>query len=206
MLINLVDIAPGTPVEDSALTWVFVAIFTLPILAFIIAVYVMHSLGLYTTAKRRGIHHPWLAWLPMGQDWLLGSISDQFQCVTQGKVRHNRKILLALSIPVQTIGFLLYIYLIIIMPQSFSNPNLLPFFASFEQGSAVITAVLYILSLSLMVFRFISIYHLFFAAIPQRRILFLILSILIEQASSILIFAVRNRDDGMPPRIIPQTP
>lgn len=28
--------------------------------------YIFESLGLYTIAKRRGIRHPWLSWVPLG--------------------------------------------------------------------------------------------------------------------------------------------
>ena len=41
--------------------------------------YVLQSLGLYTIAERRGIRNPWLAWVPVANMWVLGSISDQYQ-------------------------------------------------------------------------------------------------------------------------------
>ena len=37
-----------------------------------IAAYIMGSLGHYTIAQRRGIKHPWLAWIPFGNLWILG--------------------------------------------------------------------------------------------------------------------------------------
>ena len=37
---------------------------------------VLSALALYTIAKRREIANPWLAWIPLGQAWILGSISD----------------------------------------------------------------------------------------------------------------------------------
>lgn len=43
-------------------------------LAFSAVTYILQSLGLYTVAKRRGINNPWLAWLPIGNVWILGSI------------------------------------------------------------------------------------------------------------------------------------
>ena len=45
-------------------------------LAFSIVSYVLSAVGIYRIAKRRGIHHAWLAWVPVGNSWLLGSISD----------------------------------------------------------------------------------------------------------------------------------
>lgn len=56
--------------------------------------YVLGSLGTYKIAKRRGIHNPWLAWLPVGQAWVLGSISDHYQYIARGKTRNYRKVLM----------------------------------------------------------------------------------------------------------------
>ena len=40
-----------------------------------IATYVLSALGLYTIAKRRGLNHPWLAWIPVASAWTVGSWS-----------------------------------------------------------------------------------------------------------------------------------
>lgn len=69
-------------------------------LASIVAIvaYVLGALGFYTIAKRRGINHAWLAWVPIGNLWLLGCISDQYQSIARGKVKNKRKALLGLGI------------------------------------------------------------------------------------------------------------
>ena len=58
-----------------------------------IVMYVLQSIGLYKTAKRRGIHNAWLSWLPVGCTWIIGCISDQYQYVVRGKIRNKRKAL-----------------------------------------------------------------------------------------------------------------
>lgn len=40
------------------------------------AVFVFTAVALYTLAKNRGIRHPWLAWIPVANVWILGSLSD----------------------------------------------------------------------------------------------------------------------------------
>lgn len=60
--------------------------------------YVLMALGLYTIAKRRGINKPWLAWVPVGNFWLLGCISDQYRHVARGQVKNKRKSMLILMI------------------------------------------------------------------------------------------------------------
>lgn len=63
-----------------------------------IAGYVLTALALYTMAKRRGIKHPWLAWIPVADMWLLGTISDQYRYVAKGQVRNSRKTLLIANV------------------------------------------------------------------------------------------------------------
>ena len=65
---------------------------------FAIVAYVFRSLSLYTIARRRGISNPWLSWLPVGCDWILGSISDQYKYLTQGKNQARRKVLMVLAL------------------------------------------------------------------------------------------------------------
>ncbi len=63
-----------------------------------LASYVLLSLALYTIAKRRGIHKPWTAWVPVANIWLLGCISDQYRQVARGQVKSKRKAMLTLMI------------------------------------------------------------------------------------------------------------
>ena len=67
-------------------------------MGFSLVSYVLNSVGMYRIAKRRGIHHAWLAWVPIGSNWLLGSISDHYQYVVKHKITTRRKVLLVLSI------------------------------------------------------------------------------------------------------------
>ena len=63
-----------------------------------IATYVLSALGLYTIAKRRGLNHPWLAWIPVASAWIVGSLSDQYRYVVNGENKSKRKVLLTLNI------------------------------------------------------------------------------------------------------------
>ena len=56
---------------------VYMGIFFVIYLAMIglgITGYVLQALGMYRIAERRGIHRPWLAWIPVANSWVLGSI------------------------------------------------------------------------------------------------------------------------------------
>ena len=66
--------------------------------AMVVAAYIFMSLGLFAIAKNRRIQNPWLAWIPVGNLWLLGCISDQYRYVALGQKQNRRKRLLLLSI------------------------------------------------------------------------------------------------------------
>ena len=53
---------------DSMLSWTVSLVF-----------FVLGAWGLYTLAKRRGIQKAWLAWIPIADLYVLGSISNQFR-------------------------------------------------------------------------------------------------------------------------------
>ena len=63
-----------------------------------VACYVLEALSLYTIAQRRGIRKPWLAWIPVVNVWIVGSISDQYQYVVNRRIQNRRKVLLGLAI------------------------------------------------------------------------------------------------------------
>ena len=52
---------------------------SLPSMFWKIAAYVLTSLALYAIAERRGLKNAWMAWLPVLNLWILGSISDQYR-------------------------------------------------------------------------------------------------------------------------------
>ena len=54
------------------------------LLALAVVMYVFQSLGLYTMAKRRGIKCYGLAWVPIGNLWIMGKLADQFDDYKKG--------------------------------------------------------------------------------------------------------------------------
>ena len=60
--------------------------------------YIFGGIGLYTICRRRCIPNAWMAWVPVLQVWVLGSVSDQYRYVAKGQVKSKRKVLLILEI------------------------------------------------------------------------------------------------------------
>lgn len=186
--------------EESAvgILGAFVLVYGLVMLfafAYSIITYVLHSPGLYTIARRRRISNPWLAWIPVGNLWLLGCISDQYQHMAKSKVTSRRKILLGLSIAAVAIYFVWLFCMVLGMV-----------FAG-NAGTAIAGSVLLMLlallvffgiAIALTVYQYMCYYDLYHSCDPNNSVLFLVLSIVFSGIMPFFVFACRNKDNGMP--------
>lgn len=174
-----------------------------------IAVYIFQSIGMYSIAKRRGIKHPWMAWVPVTNMWILGSIADQYQYVAKGQVRNRRKALLGLNIAL----IALYIVLMVVVFGMFINVILsvpdIEYMPDSEAIGLVLTPLLTMIGVALameivaiiaIVFQYICVYNLFASCDPEHKTLYTVLCILFPVAMPFFIFACRKKDLGMPPR------
>lgn len=172
--------------------------------AYSIVMYVLHGVGMYTIAQRRGIHRPWLSWVPVANMWILGSISDQYQYVTKGKVRSRRKLLLGLTIATYVLLIVFWICYIAFMVQAvgsafedtFMNAQVLRSMLSMLGVCGVMSVV----AILTTVFQYIAYYDLFHSSNPGNSSTFLVLSILLSFLLPIFVFCCRKKDLGMPPK------
>ena len=79
----------------------------LPSMMVNLAIYIFTALALYTIARRRGIHNPWLAWVPIANAWLLGCIADHFRYQVRKETKCRRKVLLGLEIAVNALAMVI---------------------------------------------------------------------------------------------------
>ncbi len=176
------------------------------------AAYVLMALGLYTIARNRGIHRPWLAWIPIGNLWLLGCISDHYRYVTQNQDCNRRKKLLTLGIleaAMAPIAVILFVLLFVGIGIAASSTNdaavglILFLIGVILLVFALIVAVIIVFIL-LQIQRFRAYYDLFGSCVPHRRKMYAAWSIVascfgIDLVAAILIFLCRNKSDGMLP-------
>ena len=174
-----------------------------------VVLYVLRALGLYTIAQRRELKHPWMAFLPLTDLWILGSISDQYQYVSQGLVRSRRKVLVGLGIAALVISLVCacgyvagIVRLMMNLPQleQMTQQQVTSGLLASLGGPLIAFGVMAVLALISTVLQYVCLYHLFASCRPGQKELFLVLSILIPVSVPILIFACRNQDRGMPPR------
>lgn len=175
-----------------------------------LAAYVFTALAIYTIAQRRGIKKAWLAWVPVVNVWILGSISDQYRYVVKEQVKSKRKVLLGLNLANAVFVVAVSVSLIV---TGISIFNAALHHAAEEQLGWIamrgigITLLLclpmLVLSLIAFVFRAIALYDLYTSCDPQNNALYLILSLIpgINQVTQpLFLFLCREKDEGMPPR------
>lgn len=188
------------------------------VLAMVIALvvfvgYIFQSIGLYTIAKNRGIKNPWLAWIPVGDYWIAGSIADQYQYVVNGQTKNRRTILLALSIAGFVVSSLL---------SSMASGTLMltagdvtaEQIASLGVMGSVLDLAASCLEIATFVFWQIALYDLYTSCDPKNNVLFLVLGIIFGVTIPYFIFFNRKKELGMParkaeqedPQWVPQDP
>ena len=184
-------------VRGLAVVGLVLGLFYLVIFALAVVSYVFSSLSLYTLAKRRGIPNPGLAWAPVGNVWILGSLADQYMGYAEKRVTKYRKILLGLSIAVCAVA-VLSTGLGLSMGLSIRSYG---GFRMADLGSLIgIYLIIWTIAIVLAVFEYIALYRLFQSCRPRNATLFLVLSILFGITMPFFLFAIRNKDEGMYPR------
>ena len=175
-----------------------VIVLMLVALAISVASYVLGAIGLYRIAKRRGIHHAWLAWIPVGNSWLLGSVSDHYQYVVNHKVTKRRRVLLILAIVSGALS--------VVQGICTGLSTVVPAGAELALGSVIVISSLAIfgVAVALAVVGYMAYYDLFRSCKPGSAVLFLVLGIIFNFTLPFFVFAISGSDKGMPERRAPR--
>ncbi len=183
------------------ITGIFIIVYLLLLGAAIVGC-VLNAVGMYRIAKRRGIHHAWLAWVPIGCNWLLGSISDHYQYIAKQKVTKRRKVLLILSL-ILVVASMLFGGGVAALIISSSSAGV--------GGSILAIALMTIsylvmlgLAIAITVFCYIAYFDLFRSCRPEYDVLFLVLSIIFTLPLPFFVFVCSSYDKGMPERRVRQ--
>ena len=182
--------------EDMLVTVVLGLLTAVPAMLLGLASYVLSAAAVYVIARRRGLDKLWLAWVPILNVWMLGSLSDQYQYVVKRKNTSRRKWLLALNLlqPLLASGVI-----------AFGAAALVPRgYFGIDWGNAMAAGgfALPLLAVSIAgaVIRFVSLYDVYKSLDPDNAVLFLVLSVFISITESFFLFFNREKDSGMPPR------
>ena len=191
---------------ESGLWLILRTLFGMPMLLSL-ATYVLTALALYTIARRRGLKNPWLAWIPVADCWLLGSLSDQYHYVVKGEHKSKRKILLFFRILtavmwISLIGLLVNLCFHAVGSVFWGTMSDERIFQILHQALNLLVVCLPLIGISIAyaVFRYMALYDIYKSLDPANCVLFLVLSILFGVTEPFFLFFSRNKDDGMPPR------
>lgn len=173
----------------------------IPSMLFGIAAYVLSALAIYTISRRRGLRKPWLAWVPVLNVWLLGSLSDQYQYVVKRETKSKRKWLLVLSILMSVLIVTLVVLVITVAVSAIMGSGKLMADA-FGQLMAILGILLPLagIAIAYAVIRYMALYDLYKSLDPDNSVLFLVLSILFSITEPFFLFFNRSKDKGMPPQ------
>lgn len=173
-----------------------------------IAFYVLRSYGMYTVAKRRGLTNPWLIWIPVAGNWIIGSISDQYRYLVKEEIKSKRKLLLGFSVGNAVLNIIALIVAVVLAGTLIVSEGRMSDgeMAAAMMGPALTVLILAgILSVSKIVeyvLRQMCMYDLYRSCDPGNATAYLVLGILFGILEPIFLVAVRKKEDGMPPRRI----
>ena len=172
-----------------------------------IAAYVLTALALYTIAKRRGLNHPWLAWIPVASAWILGSLSDQYRYVVRGENKSKRKVLLTLSILTSVLSTAMIVSVFVAVGKAMfgviggmGEEALLEAILGPLVGVVGLCLPMVGIAIAYVVVYCMALYDLYKSLDPSNCVLCLVLSIVFRVTEPFFLFFNRNKDQGMPPR------
>ena len=174
-----------------------------------VGIYVVTSLSLHAMAKGRFIEKAWLAWIPVGNLWILGSIADHYQLCARGRVKSRRKVLMGIYIVMAAIlvGMIVVCFQMVKdlrgVVDLYSGRVIGDWWGAI--GNELIwLAVLYLLvicaAIVQLVFAYICYYDLFRSCQPKNAVIYLVLSIVFSFLQLVFLFACRHKQLGLTPQ------
>lgn len=187
--------------------WDILLIVMLAVAAFVLTVrlvfWILGSLARFSMARRRNLAHSWLAWIPVGRDWILGSLSDQYQYLVKGCWRSLRKWLAVTGVLAMVGGSTCaglsiagaVLEILHIEQNGYYLTLVIPTLVSVALGliSGLSSVVYYVLHK-------VALFDVYRSCDPGSAVLFLVLSIFLPVTEPFLLVYLRRKELGMPPR------
>jgi len=173
-----------------------VIIIYIGIIALGIANYIITSLSLHTIAQRRQIKNSWLAWTPVASDWIIGSLSDDYD-LRNGIKRKWRIVLTIINISFIAL-FLISLFVFIVGTVSFAIQSEYTYMEPESVLGFIIPLYIFwivamIGAVTLSICRSICFYKIFESTVPEKTVKYFLLSILIPFALAICLFKCKDK-------------
>lgn len=183
----------GLSLLANSVTWIFS-----------IVIWALGCVALYSMAKRRGINHAWLSWIPVANVWILGSLADQYQYVSRGAVKNKRKALLILNLIIAVLTVLIIVLSVSTIVKVAVSAG--GYYSEEEMFEAIFTPLMGMIfsvlplagvGIALAIIRYMALYDVYRSCTPDNAVLFLILSIFFGVTVPFFLFFNRKSDVGM---------
>lgn len=166
-------------------------------IGFLIANYITASLAYYSIARRKGVRGAWLAWIPLGRDWIQGRITDKCNEAVGTKKRWAITLVV-----ISLIGYLalaLYVGGVKSFIEFMADANEYRYGYDFYTYGTTNVISLYFyaalmaaVSAGLNILRRICQYKIYEAIVPQKCIKYMVLTVFVPLASGICLLLTKS--------------
>lgn len=168
-------------------------------MAFAVVVYIFEAKALSAMARNRGIAHPGLAWVPIANYWVMGSIADDYDARV-GVDKRWRKRLLTLAIITMVVALVSTAAICvraILLAESGALDDSMETILAFYAEISVFMIPLSVLGTLLSIWEYIVAFKIFRSCRGQKiGLIFFAISLVASIAFPFLLFACRNYIDG----------
>ncbi len=180
----------------SVVTVGFILLFYVLVLGISLADYILRSLGQLRLAKKMGVSHSWLSWIPIGREWILGSLVDAVDR-KRGLNRRWRVAILVTELLMFFSVVIYYVALIVVtvigIGMGFSDivMSFLPLFMVY-----IGMIPLMLSSVALIVLQVACEYKIYDELCPAKTVKYLLLSFLVPMAYGIFLLRLAKHYEG----------
>lgn len=177
------------------ITVMLLIVFNVALMAVGIVNYVLGSMGLYRIAAKRGVPGAWIAWIPLINSWIIGSIVDDFES-EKGIKRKFRVMLLTLALLMIVVCIAVMVaWCIFIIMLSYSNEFYYAgdadiIFVVFGYAGILIASYI---SVAYAAMGIISLYKLHECIYPEKSVKYIIISLLVPLGAPICLLKNAKR-------------
>ncbi len=159
--------------------------------------YILSASAMYKLSNRRGIPYPWMAWIPVLNNWNMGLVANEYD-EQLGMKRKWHLVMIFAYCAFIALYVIVFIAMIVFMVFTAIQGD------SLQIGTIIVPfIILYVLMIVIMIgavlinfLHYILLFKVFESTVPEKAVLYIILSLIIPLASAICL--MKCADKGYP--------
>lgn len=172
-----------------------------------IAIYLLESISVYKMAKSAEIKNPWLAFIPVANDWVFGTLAEKYKKKNGTKSARFSIILPVLEgiVLIETIALTIFTVISVkeITGYALDAVNTSAEMAPEQFMSLIPVIILYFalmaVAIAYAVVFFIALWRVYYSFDKSNATLYIVLSIIFTISVPIILFIIRNRKPEFDP-------